>query len=191
MDEIYILDVETTGLNGFRPDYPIEISVVMVRNSEAPEVVFDAFVKQPSKKFYERCWWYSKMGIPYHEVQKKGKDIKVIWKELHAIVNDKCVLSWNTSFDFDKFLTKMNSILKPTIKWKILPCLMKFSTNIIGIPHEDFTYKYPSLSEAVSFFDISNSPGRNFHRASTDALATAQILKILISQYNYKVKNCK
>lgn len=187
MTDIYIVDTETTGLQGaISNEKIVEIAICKV-NTETliVERVFESIVGQEIPESEENAWIFSYSNLTPDMVRAGPSDNEVIIT-VNEILKNRLVTSFNVGFDFYRFLD-MNPWKVPYKK--TLPCIMLSATEPCAIPNRySHEYKWPSLDEAYSHLvngkdnDLYNGTP---HRAMSDCYKSAQVLVSLIKSNNY------
>lgn len=185
--KILVIDMETTGLDGYPQDLVLEISICSV-NTDFKEVtvLYDSILGYNTKDWnyvLKDSWIFSNSTLTL-EMIDKAKDHKIIISEVQNIVRDQLVTSFNTDYDFGKFLRLSPWYLRKYYK-KLMPCIMLSSTNICGIEGYYGEYKWPSLIEAYEILKIKKIMDKlhlniSFHRSLGDTIISSYILLKLI-----------
>lgn len=111
MREIYIVDLETTGLIGAPMDMILEIGIVKLNlNNGTIEEIYNTVINpgEEALKWYEETngepWIFKNAYMTPEEVEDVGIDIADANHDLQEILRNKWVTSYNVPFDFTKFL---------------------------------------------------------------------------------------
>ncbi|MCM8786136.1 MAG: exonuclease domain-containing protein [Candidatus Omnitrophica bacterium] len=161
IDEIIVLDVETTGLNP-EIDRICEISLLKFKNSNLIEN-FTTFIN-PESKIPSNI---SKLtGIRDIDVENAPK-FEQVAEKIYDFINGKILLCHNASFDIS-FLKKE---FERTKKYN-LPEIKIIDTYLIA--KKFFNFKKNSLHAISEFYKIEGTE----HRAEDDAKKTFEIFKI-------------
>lgn len=167
---MFIVDIETTGLNGIRAgDKIVEVGVVKL-TPEGIEDVYQAVVNQPDIENYADAWVFQHTDLTVEDVRNGVPEEEVILKMRH-ILNGKFATSYNTPFDFDKFLMCWPWAVNPIIPFDI----MDLATDFIRPPYDGW------IRSEVAYNVIfpEDQPGlgeKQSHRALDDARREAYIL---------------
>jgi len=178
--EVYIVDTETTGLNGAPRDKVVDIAICrVVLGEDRVENVYSSVVGHDTAKWdreLKHSWIFENTDLTLETVNTAPPEQDVA-RDVLRILNGKNVTSFNFSFDFDKFLYK-----EPwSLRNKIVPfgCIMMASTNVCKLPGMYEDYKWPRLDEAYKIIvkgDPARIGGAQTHRALSDAVVASYIL---------------
>lgn len=189
MTEIYIVDTETTGLNGADYDDKIVEIAICKLNTKTKQIkeVFEAIVGQELSTFKKTAWIFNNSDLT-PEMVENGPSATQVINIVKKTLKNKLVTSFNTGFDFDRFLDKepWNVSYK-----KLMPCIMLSATGPCAIEntYNHHGYKWPSLQEAYSILVVNGKSEHNgvSHRAMADTYQSAQVLLRLIESDNYNL----
>lgn len=191
LKEIYVIDTETTGLDGYPDDYIIEIAICKVNiKMKTVEKIFDSIVghdvdcwNYPQKQ----AWIFGNSNLTL-ELVGKAKSQKEIVKKIRKILKDKYVTSFNVGYDFTKFLCCEPWSVEEVVK-DILNCIMMSATPVCGIEGYYDEYKWPRLEEAYEMLCNGNPANieNQTHRAIDDTLMASYVLLSLIRTNNYSL----
>jgi len=188
-DNILVLDIETTGLNGYeKGDKVLSVGIVRLdlKMMKVLPVFYSAVWQYLDEKDYD-CWLFRNGHMDPEEVTNSIFG-KVSAAEIIAdILEDEFVTTYNTAFDLDAFLDpwmdKVASVAKLYLR---APCIMKACTQVPEIPrkmHEDGT-EWPSLLSSYAMLcqpkEISQT-----HNALDDAMMAGKVLLELIRRGLY------
>lgn len=203
--DIYVIDIETTGLDGWQKDHVVEISIMKANlSSQKIEQVYHSLVHYDTTKWDEKtknAWIFNKSIIMLEEIQNAKKDVNEVSNEVRKILTGKFISAYNNDFDFDKFLFHEPWNINPgTCKIKTAPCIMLATTDYIKIPSKYQKRKLVSLSEAKKHLlnedtvSIENNKelemivrGYGVHRANCDAFYSASVLLELYRRKKYRI----
>jgi len=198
---IYIIDLETTGLNDFPDDFPLEIAIYKLNLDNTQEIteVYNTLIGYP-EKFKEKInasWWSKQSGIKFKDLQDAPR-IQEVYAVMKEILHGQQVLSWNMAYDFGKFIDRMHrsSLYKDfrckrkiyaigNINYKRLDCPMEEASHILRIENY-YGYKWPTLQEAADYYDVKEPEGEA-HRAAYDTHLTTMIVAKMIEKSDYVV----
>ena len=188
MIEIYVMDLETSGLVGYPFDVPIELAVYKINFDLSVSHVYDSLIKWDGdrRKTIDESWWSKQSGVYWNDTQQ-SKKAHIVWNDLKRILDGKYLLTWNTEYDLDKFIIPMFDIFGK-INFKQLPCPMKVATPILAIPHYYYGVKFPTLAEAVKHYKVQRNQNGYFHRAKFDTHHTALVVAEMIKTGDYKLQ---
>lgn len=199
IDTFYVLDFETSGLSHFPDTIPIEVAIFEMKWDYKQEVwishcLLDEFFDWSAlyKEEINGSWWSRNTGIDFGYVKANATtSIVDLWEKIKLILDGKYVISWNTDFDFGKILIPMMEEY-PSFELRILDCPMKKLTEILQIRHVYYGYKYPTLDDAMQFYQVSlryDVDGNSLaHRSYWDTAYTCEILNKAISENHYRPK---
>lgn len=174
---MYIVDIETTGLDGILAgDRIVEVGVVKL-TPEGVEDIYSAVVQQPDIEEFKDAWVFHHTDLTTEDVKNGVPQEKVIAK-MQNLLNGEVATSYNTDFDFDYFLMQ-----KP---WNVKPCvpfdIMLLATDIL-YPRAD---KWLRSETAYNLLFPEDGPAlgeKQSHRALDDARREAYILLGLLGLY--------
>ena len=169
--DIFVLDVETTGLNKFE-DKIIEIGMVQL-DSETGRV-FDYFEKILPAPVSGLEWIFQNSDLSVTKVRNATQLTNLEKGLLQETFSKYYITAFNQAFDFP-FLEQMGFCFNK--KW-VDP--MVYLTNKIRI-ERSWGYKWPSVEEAYEF--LFNEKITETHRAIEDARLEAKICFKLIEKY--------
>lgn len=189
VDNILVLDIETTGLNGYeKGDKILSVGIVRLdlKTMKLYPVFYSAVWQYLDEKDYD-CWLFRKGHMDPEEVTNSIFG-KVSAAEIIAdIIEDEFVTTYNTAFDLDKFLDpwmdKVASVAKLYLR---APCIMKACTQVPEIPrvmHEDGSCWPSLLSSYLKLRDPKEI--RQTHNALDDAMMAGEVLLELIRRGLY------
>lgn len=190
-EPIFVVDTETTGLNGHPSDLIVEIGIYRINEDLSVDHVHDTLISYPETKKDQinNCYWSEKLSKVKFKDLHEYPDLKTVWADIKNILDGKKVISWNMDFDFGKFFDRMNSDF-PKITYSKLSCPMIVSTDIVKTFWNDFrqSWKWPKLNEASKFYNIFlDSEGYGFHRADYDTHVAALVVVEMIRKDDYQV----
>ena len=106
-DEIYVLDTETTGLEGAPKDLVVDIGICRVSfNDGTVEDVYSSVVGYDTSEwddYLKNAWIFENTDMTLGMVEEAPPALNVI-DEVRRILRRKPVTSYNTEYDFGKFL---------------------------------------------------------------------------------------
>lgn len=188
--DIYVVDTETTGLDGTQyGDKIIEIAVCKL-NTKNGKISGEYNSLVGYSEFDENAWVFQNTEL-IPDMVRWAPQAKNVIDIIQHILKNKYVTSYNIDFDFNRFL-----IPEP---WKIpyrklMPCIMQTATDVCEIPRYDYYgqfdgYKWPSLFEAYSMLIKDDGKHTPKHRAMSDCYAATLVLRELIKKniYNYEI----
>lgn len=177
--EIYVVDTETTGLDGYPKDLILEITITKVNlEKQSIEIVYDSVLGYDTKiwdHWLRDAWIFHNSTLKIEDVQK-ARSSSLIVPEIQEILKGKVVTSFNVEYDFDQFLYHEPFNLKGDVTVPF--CLMLLSTNECKLPGYYQEYKWPRLEEAYDILVQNKDPelSLNAHRAKSDTLMASYVL---------------
>ena len=199
---LFVIDLETAGDARFT-DHPVdqitELAVYKINTDLSVEHIYDSLISHPEelKDKINSSWWAKQARISFEDLKDKPSLLDV-WQYLTPILDNQHIVSWNMSFDFTKFLDRINrdidkgefgDNIKP-INFIKLPCPMIVSSLIIKIEYNHYygSWKWPRLNEASEFYEINlDGDGYDFHRAVYDTHVSALVVAEMIKRGDYKL----
>jgi hypothetical protein len=203
--DIYVIDIETTGLDGWLKDYVVEIAIMKADVlKERIEQVYHSVIHYDISTWDEEvfdAWIFEKGIISIEEIQKAKKDLDTVAGEVRKLLSNKFVAAYNNAFDFDKFLQHEPwNINAEKNKSKISPCIMLTVSEYIKVPTKYKKTKILRLSEAKRRLLTDNTDciynskdlaeelkQYGEHRANYDAFYASCILLELYKRKKYRV----
>lgn len=184
MNEILVLDIETTGFQN-QGGSIVEIGIVSL-NLDTGEIkeVFNSLLREDilTAKHREEPygWIFRNSDLTVDEV-RKALPADNVFDEVQKILDSYPLgcTAYNNKFDFG-FLRDRG------IKIKSLPCPMMLSTDICKIPGRFDSYKWPSVEEAFAFF-FPEEEYKEKHRGLDDAKHEAMIVYKLYQDGVFKI----
>jgi DNA polymerase III alpha subunit (gram-positive type) len=173
-----VLDAETTGLNGYPQDKVLSICIYEInQKNEISEIltrVINYDIKDP---LIYQSWIVQNGYLTLDEIANGYPESQVV-SEVQEALKGKKWSSYNTAFDYDKFLQ-----FDP---WNLQPpqyCLMLLATKALPSVEvrENGEKKWLKLTEAYQC--LFNKPMIGNHSVKNDTLATAEISKGLRSLF--------
>ncbi|MDR2866369.1 MAG: 3'-5' exonuclease [Methanomassiliicoccaceae archaeon] len=187
--EVYVIDTETTGLDGAPADRIVDIAICRVAlGDDKVETVYSSVVGHDTSRWSEklkRSWIFENTDLTLDTVDRAPPEEHVV-RDVTRILSGANVTSFNTQFDFDKFLYKAPWSLRG--RFTQFRCIMMASKNVCRLPGLYDDYKYPKLEEAYRMIvkgDPANIGGKQAHRALSDAVMASHILIELHRTGNY------
>ena len=187
--EIFVVDTETTGLDGYPKDVIVEIAICKVdTKSKTVEDVYNSIVGHDVKSWdsFRRTAWIFRNTTLKLPMVASAKPEKEVVEEVREFLKDRSVTSFNVSFDFPSFLSSEPWKLDEVVK-NIENCIMERATLVCKIKGSYGNYKWPTLEEAYEMLCKGN-PAKikgQTHRALDDTLMASHILLSLIESDNY------
>ena len=187
--EIYVIDTETTGLNGFPYDHVVDVAVCRALPAEGrAEPVLDSVVGHDVRswpKEAREAWIFENTDLTLEQVASAAPATMVA-AELRSLLRGRMVTSYNVQFDFNRFLDHRPWSLRGEVN--MTPCIMLRSMEVCRIPGSYDRYKWPKLQEAYDMI-VEGDPAaigeEQRHRAMEDALMASHVLIELIRRRLY------
>ena len=177
---IYVLDTETTGLNGHPSDLVVDIAICRVDPKKGTvDNVYSSVVGYDTDNWTEdrrNSWIFLNTDLTVDEVSK-APPVKKVAEDVARILKDKYVTAFNTGFDLNKFLYREPWNLQKVIRES--RCIMLASKNVCKLPGLYDDYKWPRLDQAYSMIvkgDPANIHGEQTHRALSDTVMASYVL---------------
>ena len=201
--DVYVVDLETTGLIGSPKDLVVEIAIMRV-NVEKQKInqVYHSLIHYDTNSWEDELlesWIFRENILSIEQIQEAEKDLPTVIKEVRQILSGKFVAAYNNAFDFDKFL-KQNpwNIDKENTKTRFAPCIMLAASEYLrpfGRRKRIYNLQYSMknlLNEDTESIMKSKellTEIRNFsaHRANYDAFYAACILLELYKRKHYRI----
>ena len=182
MNEIIILDIETTG---FSPadDMIVELGMVKLDfDTGKCTALFDRRFKELNWSAKHEKAWIFEQGYMKPSDLDGAKPLKHSIEQIKEILAPYKgrITAWNSAFDF-KFLEYHGIDLSGN-----LPCPMQVSTSYFKIPNARGGYKWPKAQEAYDVL-FPNEPYIEKHRGFDDAVFEAKIIFDLYHKGIYRV----
>ncbi len=189
---IYVIDLETTGLEGYPYDVIVEVGVYRISRTLKVRHIYNTLIGHPVSKqeLIDNSWWSKQSGVKFEDMHD-SPSMEIVWRKLYSYIGDYPVVSWNTPYDFGMFLNRMS--IDYTLKqiWKELPDPMRISAPIVRANWNNYyqSWKWPTLKEASEYYDVYLDPaGYDFHRADYDTHITALTIAEMIRRGDYRPK---
>lgn len=194
---IYIIDIETTGLNGYQKgDQILEVGIAGII-SGMPTMIYESIVApERPEELTGHEWVFEHTSLTLEEVLKDGRPADQVRREVESIVEGQLVTSYNTEFDFTMFLDpawKLNTHyagiafdLRKIATVQIMEMAARYMLNATE-QNYNFIKKLIinpkatiSAEDAYNILCMPTIDVKQLHRAGSDALREAAILKALI-----------
>ena len=203
--DIYVLDIETTGLDGYPKNHIVEISIMRANLlKQKIEQVYHSVIHYDVSSWDESVldsWIFKKGIIRVDEIKEAKKDLTTVAGEVRKLLSNKFVAAYNNAFDFDKFLKHEPwNINAEKNRSKIAPCIMLTASEYVKVPSKYKKRKIIRLTAAKKYLLNENTEciknNKNLetelaqygeHRANYDAFYAACILLELYRKNQYRV----
>lgn len=192
-DEIYVLDTETTGLEGAPKDLVVDIGITKVSlRSGIVEDVYSSVLGYDVDQwddYHRNAWIFENTDMTLDMVADAPPAMKVI-EDVRRILRGKTVTAYNIAYDMDKFLYHEPWNLRGTFT----PCndIMIAAMDVCKLPSQYYgrQYRYPKLDYAYSHIvegDPANIHGQQNHRALSDAQMASYVMIQMFRDRTYHV----
>lgn len=190
-DEVFVLDTETTGLEGAPKDLVVDIGICRVDLSTGDvEDVYSSVLGYDVSEWDDRlkgAWIFENTDLGLEDVEFARPALDVIG-DVRRLLRRKPVTSYNTEFDFGRFLYE-----EPwSMRGWFLECsdIMKAATAVCKVPSGMYgrSFRYPKLDAAYSRLvegDPAGIRGRQDHRALSDARMASHVMVSLYRSGDY------
>lgn len=193
LDEIYVLDTETTGLEGAPKDLVVDIGITKVSlRSGIVEDVYSSVLGYDVDQwddYHRNAWIFENTDMTLDMVADAPPAMKVI-EDVRRILRGKTVTAYNIAYDMDKFLYHEPWNLRGTFT----PCndIMIAAMDVCKLPSQYYgrQYRYPKLDYAYSHIvegDPANIHGQQNHRALSDAQMASYVMIQMFRDRTYHV----
>ncbi len=192
MKKLYILDTETTGLNGYPTDKVLELAIISLDvETMTYKIEFNELIGHNTDDWntqLRECWVFENTDITLDMI-KYASPYSVHKLRVSQILTGRYVTSFNRDYDIGKFMSKPPYNFQNDIQY--FPCIMLESTGVCKIPGYYGDYKWPSLAEAFEI--ILNKEANQNHRALDDTIMATKIVSELIRRghFNYYLDKMK
>ena len=164
--EIYIIDIETDGLNS-NLNSILEIGIVKLNFLSGEILPLFTSLVQEGKLINSNAWIFKNSSLNFLDVII-APALNDIRKNLQKLLLKGYFTAFNQKFDF-KWLEDRK--FKIPLKW-LDPMLIL--TPIINLKHNYYKNKYPKVEEAYNY--LFNKNIIEMHRALSDAIIEAKII---------------
>ena len=175
-DNIIVIDLETTGLDGYEAgDRIVEIGAVNVdflRKTVTPIYGHTVSYDSPFTPHGRDSWIFKEGYLTPEECERSPMDEEKSATILATILDGEYVTSYNTEFDLDKFILPWFDKIIPDmldLGFFRAPCIMKASGQVMA------DGLWPSLKVAYSTL-IGTNRTYHEHRALDDAMMAGEVL---------------
>ncbi|MCL2148104.1 MAG: 3'-5' exonuclease [Methanomassiliicoccaceae archaeon] len=191
-EEIYVVDTETTGLDGGPRDVVVDIGVCAVDLSRG--TVRDAYSSVVGHDVTEwgdhrsKAWIFGNSDLTLDKVAAAPPFLKVKGDVL-GLLRGMTVTSYNVPFDMDKFLFREPWALKGT--FNVCTDIMKAAAEVCKLPSELYgvSYRFPKLDYAYGAIvdgDPAGVGGGQDHRALSDARMASHVMIAMHRSGSYR-----
>ena len=191
-DEIYVLDTETTGLEGAPKDLVVDVGITRVSLRKGTvEDCYSSVLGYDVDEWddYRRnAWIFQNTDMTLDMVAEAPPAMKVI-DDVRRLLRGKTVTTYNMAYDLDKFLYQEPWNMRGTFK----PCfdIMLAATKVCKLPSQFYgrEYRYPKLDHAYSTIvegDPAGINGVQDHRALSDARMASYLMIKMFRDGTYR-----
>jgi len=182
MTDILVLDLETTGLDGFDAgDEIVQIGLVSV-NTATQDVtpVLSMYVQHDLTEEQRHSFIFTDGGMDVDLVLNSPFDEEKAAVVLANIIDGEYLTTYNTEFDLDRFLLPWFDAVIPELRdlsFFRAPCLMKACAQVEDIPRKVHDVGcYPSLRS--SYYTLCHEYADIMvpHRALDDCILAGRVL---------------
>ncbi|MCL2295689.1 MAG: 3'-5' exonuclease [Methanomassiliicoccaceae archaeon] len=180
--EIFVIDTETTGLDGGPRDLVVDIGICsvdivggVVKDVYSSVVGYDVTEWEDHRT---KAWIFENTDLTLDDVVAARPLFKVK-EDVVGLLSGKVVTSYNTAFDMDKFLFREPWYLKGM--FSVCTDIMKAATDVCKLPSEYYgvSYRFPKLDHAYKTIVDGNPAGigdKQDHRALSDARMASHVM---------------
>lgn len=189
--EIYVIDTETTGLDGGPKDLVVDIGICSVDISAGiVNDVYSSVVGYDVTEWDEyrtKAWIFENTDLTLDDVAS-GRPFFKVKDDIIRHLKGKVVTSYNVPFDMDKFLFRDPWHLRGT--FSVCTDIMKAATDVCKLPSELYgvSYRFPKLDYAYKTIVNGDPAGigkKQSHRALSDARMASYVMIEMYCSRNY------
>lgn len=190
MRDIYVIDTETTGLTGAPDDHVVDIGIALLETDTGRVMpLYQSLVGYDVDEWdpaHRNAWIFSHSDLTLDDVAAAPPQADVRYRVATLLAGAR-VTSYNTPFDLDKFLFQPPWRLSEVVT--AAPDIMAACAPVVA----DRSHpggKYPRLMHSYTALcedDPADLRGAQQHRALSDAMAAAYVLRQLVIDEKYKV----
>jgi len=191
--EVYVIDTETTGLDGYPVDVIVDIGVSKVNFvKETVEDVYSSMVGYDISTWSEErqhAWIFENTDLTLIDVFNAPRPNTVI-NDLLPILFGRYVTAFNTGYDLVKFL--YHSPWNFNTLFAEVTDIMKAAVPVCKVPRATGVgYKFPKLQEAYDIItagDPAGINGKQDHRALSDTRVAGHVMLQMFKNGDYVPK---
>jgi len=192
LDEIYVLDTETTGLYGAPRDVVVDVGItkVSLRRGTVEDAYSSVLGYDVSEwDEYRRTAWIFENTDMTLEMVNDAPDAMGVIEDVRRLLKGKNVTTYNIHYDLDQFL-----YLEPwNMRGLFTQCndIMIAARDVCKLPSEYYgrEYRYPKLDYAYEHIvegDPAGIHGKQDHRALSDARMASYLMIKMFRDKTYK-----
>ena len=190
--EIYVIDTETTGLDGGPKDLVVDVGICsadicggVVKDVYSSVVGYDVTDWEEHRT---KAWIFENTDLTLDDVAAARPFFKVK-EDVIRHLRGRVVTSYNVPFDMDKFLFREPWHLRGT--FNVCTDIMKAATDVCKLPSELYgvSYRFPKLDHAYRTIvngDPAGVGGKQDHRALSDARMASYVMIEMYRTGNYR-----
>lgn len=191
-DEIYVLDTETTGLEGAPKDLVVDVGIcrVSLRRGTVEDVYSSVLGYDVDSwdDYHRNAWIFENTDMTLEMVAEAPPAMDVI-EDVRRILRNKTVTAYNIAYDLDKFLFREPWDMKG--EFTLCNDIMLAATPVCKVPSEYYgrKYRFPKLDVAYSKIvegDPAGIHGTQNHRALSDAQMASYVMIQMFRDGNYE-----
>lgn len=191
-DEIYVLDTETTGLEGAPKDLVVDVGIckVSLRKGTVEDVYSSVLGYDVDMwdDYHRNAWIFQNTDMTLEMVAEAPSAISVI-DDVRRILRKKAVTSYNVRYDMDKFLYQEPWNLRGS--FTLCSDIMIAATPVCKVPgmYNGQRYRYPKLDVAYAKIvdgDPAGINGKQDHRALSDARMASYVMIEMFRNGDYE-----
>ena len=181
-DEIYVLDTETTGLEGAPKDLVVDVGIcrVSLRRGKVEDAYSSVLGYDVDgwDDYHRKAWIFENTDMTLDMVAEAPSAADVI-DDVRRLLRRKTVTAYNIAYDMDKFLFKEPWNMKG--EFTLCNDIMLAATEVCKLPSQYYgrQYRYPKLDYAYSTItegDPAGIDGAQTHRALSDARMASYLM---------------
>lgn len=191
-DEIYVLDTETTGLEGAPKDVVVDIGIcrVSLRHGTVEDIYSSVLGYDVDEwdDYRRNAWIFQNTDMTLDMVADAPHAMDVI-DEVRKLLWHKNVTAYNIAYDMDKFLYREPWDMKG--RFTLCNDIMLAATPVCKVPSEYYgrQYRYPKLDVAyakITEGDPADIHGAQTHRALSDARMASYVMIAMYRNDEYR-----
>ena len=191
-NEIYVVDTETTGLDGGPKDLVVDIGICSVDLEKGTvKEIYSSVVGYDVTDWEEHrsnAWIFSNSDLSLDDVAAARPFFR-IKEDVMRLLRGKVATAYNVPFDMDKFLFREPWQLRGV--FSVCTDIMKAATDVCKLPSELYgvRYKFPKLDHAYAAIvkdDPAGIKGKQDHRALSDAKMASYVMIEMYRSGNYR-----